>query len=89
MIIDKISMLDLKMLATIDQQLLHAKGLPRELMAIFGGLSLILLMGDFYQFAPIAERALWEEPTIKIKEHGKHLWQSLTNVITLTQQMRQ
>ena len=82
-------MLDLKMFATIDQQLLQAKGLPQDSTAIFGGLSVVLLMGDFYQFAPVVRRALWEEPKIKLEEHGKFLWQSLTSVITLTQQMRQ
>lgn len=89
LIIDEISMLDLKMFATIDQQLLQAKSLPRDSTAIFGGLSVVLLMGDFYQFAPVVGRALWEEPKTKLEEHGKLLWQSLTHVITLTQQMRQ
>ena len=53
LIIDEISMLDLKMLATIDQQLLQAKRLSQESTAVFRRLSLVLLIGDFYQFAPI------------------------------------
>ena len=39
LIINKINMLDLKMFATIDQQLLRAKGLPRNSKAIFKGLA--------------------------------------------------
>ena len=82
-------MLDLKMFATIDQQLLQAKGLPQDSTAFFDGLLVVLLMGDFYQFAPVVGRALWEELKIKLKGHGKFLWQSLTSVIILTQQMLQ
>ena len=89
LIIDEISMLDLKMFATIDQQLLQAKSLLQDSTAIFGGLSVVLLMGDFYQFAPVVSQALWEELKTKLEEHEKFLWQSLTHVITLTQQMRQ
>lgn len=88
LVIDEISMLDLKMFATINQQLLQAKDLLSESTAIFGGLSVVLLMGDFYQFAPVTGRALWEEPKTKMKEHGKYLWQSVTDIIILTQQMR-
>ena len=52
-------------------------------------LSLILLMRDFYQFAPITGQTLLEKPKTKTEEHGKHLWQNLTDIITLTEQMRQ
>ena len=89
LVIDEISMLDLKMFATINQQLLQAKGLSSESTAIFGELSMVLLMGDFYQFAPVTGQALWEKPKTKMEEHGKHLWQSVTDVISLTQQTRQ
>ena len=89
LVINEISMLDLKIFATIDQQLLQAKGLLSESTAIFGGLSVVLLMRDFYQFAPVTGQALWEEPKTEMEKHGKHLWQNVINVITLTQQMRQ
>lgn len=48
-------------------------------------------MGDFYQFAPINGLALWENvpASSEIEQRGKYLWNSLTAVMTLTQQMRQ
>lgn len=71
--IDKISMLSLKMFATIYQQLQLAKRLAQNSTAVFGGLSLVLLLGNLYQFAPIQGHALWENAHTKIEKHGKHL----------------
>lgn len=51
-------MIDLKLLISIDQQLHKVKGLSSHSTTVFGGLSLVVLMGDFYQFSPVLGKAL-------------------------------
>ena len=48
LIIDKISMVSLKLLATVDTQLSQAKGKPDNDTSVLGGLAIVILMGDFY-----------------------------------------
>lgn len=90
LIIDEISILGLKMFATIDQQFVKAKGLLRHSdTVIFGGLSLILLMGRLLSvYANHRACFMGKNQEPSKEKHGKQLWESLTAVITLTQQMR-
>jgi hypothetical protein len=62
MIIDEISMTDLSMLSTINNQCKIAKSLDRSSTDLFGGLPVVIFIGDFYQFPPVRGPALWEEP---------------------------
>ena len=64
MIIDEISMMDLSMLSKINNQLKIAKSLDRSSPDLFGGLPTVIFMGDFFQFLPVKEPALWKEPRI-------------------------
>lgn len=89
MIVDEISMVKLEMLSNIGKQLAKARGLSNSSTAVFGGLPIVIVMGNFYQFPPIAGRPLWGKPQTDDDHNGKTLWLSFSSVITLTQQMRQ
>lgn len=89
LIIDEISMVELDMLSNIGKQLAKARGLGNDSTAVFGGLPIVILMGDFYQFSPVVGRPLWGQPRSDEDHNGKTLWECFDSVITLTQQMRQ
>ena len=91
MIIDEVSMMDLSMLSTINRQCKIARSLDRSSPDLFGGLPIVILMGDFYQFPPVRGPALWQEPRKGKDEdaNGRIIWHQFTNVIILDQQMRQ
>lgn len=57
-VIDKISIINIKLFILIDRQLQRAKILDMSSTLIFGRLFLIVLMGDFYQFASVIEKVL-------------------------------
>jgi hypothetical protein len=91
MIIDEVSMIDLSMLSTIDNQCKIAKSLDRSSPDLFGGLPIVLFMGDFFQFSPVKGPALWQEPRRGNDEDakGRMIWHQFTDVIILDEQMRQ
>jgi hypothetical protein len=90
MIIDEISMTDLSMLSNINTQCKTAKSLDRSSPDLFGGLPIVIFMGDFYQFPPVRGPALWKEPRAgnDEDENGRTIWHRFTNVIILDEQMR-
>jgi PIF1-like helicase len=91
MFIDEISMVDLSMLSTIDKRCKIARSLDRTSTDLFGGLPIVIFMGDFYQFPPIKGPALLQEPRKGNEEDArvKWIWHQFTNVIMLNEQMRQ
>jgi hypothetical protein len=58
MIIDEVSMMDLGMLSTINSQCKIVRSLERSSPELFGGLPIVILMGDFHQFPPVRGPAL-------------------------------
>jgi hypothetical protein len=50
LVIDEMSMIDLKMLSVINDQCKVARSLPRSSPDLFGGLPIVILMGDFFSF---------------------------------------
>ncbi len=89
LIIDEVNMIDLKLLTSIDKQLQKARGSDSHSITVFGGLLLVVLIEDFYQFAPVLGKALWDHPIEDNEVHGKSLWNRFTTTLTLTEQMRQ
>lgn len=73
LIIDELSIILLGLLAIMDKQLRKARGAIVSSTALFSGLSLVILMGDFYQFAPISGYALWDLPYSENEIYGKVL----------------
>jgi hypothetical protein len=53
MIVDEVSMMDLSMLSVIDDHCKTARSLDRSSTDFFGGLPVVILMGDFFQFPPV------------------------------------
>ncbi len=70
-------------------RLTQTKGKTNNDTTVSGGLALVIVMGDFYQFPPVVERSLWTHPVTSEEIHGKGIWNQFTSVITLTEQMRQ
>ena len=91
MIIDEISMMDLSMLSKINNQLKIAKSLDRSSPDLFGGLPIVIFMGDFFQFPPVKGQALWKEPRAGNDEDAtsQMIWHQFTDVVILNEQMRQ
>ncbi len=89
MIMDELSIVEMEMLSNMGKLLAKARGLSNSSIAMFGGLPIVIVMEDFYQFLPIAEQPLWGEPQTDEDHNGKTLWLFFSSVITLTQQMHQ
>ena len=62
MIINEVSIMDLNMLSTINNQCKTAKSLDRSSPNLFSGLPIVIFIGDFYQFPPVRGPSLWKEP---------------------------
>jgi hypothetical protein len=65
MIIDEVSMVDLSALSIINTHCKIARLLDRSSPDLFGGLPVVILMGDFYQFPPVQGQPLWKLPRNK------------------------
>ena len=68
-IVDKMSMVSLDFFATVDLYLGRAKSLYKNLSAVFGGLSIVIFLDDFFQFSPVIKRSLWE---VLLSLHEEH-----------------
>lgn len=53
-------MIDLRLLSSINKQLWKAKKIAPHTISVFGGLLLVVIIGNFYLFAPILEKAFWK-----------------------------
>ncbi len=62
MIVDEINMAKLEILSNMRKQLAKACGFSNFSMAVFRDLPIIIVLGDFYQFPPIAGCLLWGKP---------------------------
>jgi hypothetical protein len=91
MFVDEVSMMDLKMISVINNHCKIAKSLDRSSPDLFGGLPVVILIGDFFQFPPVRGPALWKEPRRGAvdEENGRLLWHQFKQVIILDEQMRQ
>ncbi|KAI3286470.1 hypothetical protein DTO002I6_8141 [Penicillium roqueforti] len=89
--VDEVSMMDLTMISVIDNHCKIAKSLDRSSTDLFGGLPVVIFIGDFFQFPPVRGPALWKEPRTGAgeDENGRLLWHHFKQVIILDEQMRQ
>ncbi len=83
LIIDEVSMIDLKWLTLIDKQVQKEKGLDSHSITVFGALPLVVIIGDFYQFASFLGKALWDHLIGEEEVHGKSFWNRLITILTL------
>ncbi|KAJ5367847.1 hypothetical protein N7541_001788 [Penicillium brevicompactum] len=89
MIIDEISMVDLAALSIINTHCKAARSLDRSSSDLFGGLPIVISMGDFHQFPPVQGQPLWRIPRNETEEDGKLIWAQFKHVVILDEQMRQ
>ncbi len=87
LILDEISMVSLRLLGMIDIRLTQAKGKTNNDIAVLGGLGLVIVMRNFYQFPSITERSLWTCSITEEEIYGQSIWNQFTLVITLIEQM--
>lgn len=73
LILDKISIISLRLLVTIDMHLNQTKSKTNNDIAVLDDLSLIIVMGDFYQFLPVNTRSLWNRLITKKKIYGQSI----------------
>lgn len=66
-------MVSLKLLLTVNIQLIQAKNKTNNNITVLGGLAFIIIIEDFYQFLPIAERLLWSKVVTSNENHGKKI----------------
>src|SRR5439155_17799662 len=85
LIIDEISMVDQAWLGRINRQCAFLRQQEGFTTQIFGGLSIVILMGDFFQFPPVNHGAkpLWKKNNDIMNEEGKMVWERFNNVIML------
>ena len=60
------------------------------MIQMFGDLSIVILMGNFFQFPPInfGAKALWRESDSRLDEEGRMVWERFQSVIILEESMR-
>lgn len=91
MFIDEMSMMDLSMLSVVNNHCRIARSMDRSSPDLFGGLPVVILMGDFFQFPPVRGPALWKEPRENNDEdeNGRMIWHRFQQAVILDEQMRQ
>jgi hypothetical protein len=89
LIIDEISMVSSKLMDSVDKQCKVMKNLNSNSTAVFGGLHVIIVLGDFHQFSPVQAKALWQKQESNDEVRGQQLWHMFKDVVLLDEQMRQ
>lgn len=89
MVIDEVSMIDQSALAIINMHCKAARSLGRDSSQLFGGLPVVILMGEFQQFPPVQGQPLWKHPRSEADQDGKLIWSQFKQVVILDEQMRQ
>ena len=89
MVIDEVSMINLSELGIINTHCKIARSLDRSSPELFGGLPVVILMGDFHQFPPVQGQPLWKAPRNDTEQDGKLIWNQFQQVVILDEQMRQ
>ena len=57
--------------------------------AVFGGLPVVIVLGDMHQFSPVRAKALWQKQESPSKIREQQIWHMFKDVAVLDQQMRQ
>jgi len=89
LIIDEISMVDQAWHGKINQRCAFLRQQEDPMTKMFGGLSIVILMGDFFQFPPInfGAKALWRESDSRLDEEERMVWERFQSVIILEESM--
>lgn len=84
-------MVSLEALAQLDSRCNTVWDLNRQSTTVFGGLPIVILLGDFNQFTPVGGQAIWRQDISQNQDlqAGKSIWAQFHKAVTLTEQMRQ
>jgi hypothetical protein len=90
-ILDEVSMVSLEAFVQLDDRCNTIWDPNRENSTVFGGLPIVILLGDFNQFSPVGGHPIWRQDISynKVLQTGKSIWNRFNKVILLTEQMRQ
>ena len=90
-ILDEISMVSLENLVQINERCNAIWDLSRASDTVFGGLPIVIFLGDFNQFRPVRGHAIWSQTINDIidLQSGRSVWSHFTRVVFLTEQIRQ
>ena len=60
-------------------------------LTVFGGLPIVIFLGDFNQFTPVGEHAVWRQDIFynQVLQARKSIWNQFNKVVLLIEQMRQ
>lgn len=83
-IVDKMSIISLEFLATVDLHFGRTKFLYENLYAVLSRFSDVILLGGFFQFSPVTRQSLWKVPLSPHKKHRQRIWHHFADIITLT-----
>ena len=83
-------MVSLENLVQINERCNAIWDLNRASDTVFGGLPIVIFLGDFNQFRPGRGHAIWSQTINDIidLQSGKSIWSHFTHVVFLTEQMR-
>src|SRR6266536_3396082 len=80
LIVDEIGMVSKRQLHRVNQQCKILFNLPTSSGAVFGGLPIIVTLGDFYQFPPVLDMGLWAPRSTKGPSlYEEEIWLLFTN----------
>jgi hypothetical protein len=81
-------MMDLSMLSTINSQCRITRSLERHSPDLFGGLPIVIFIGDFYQYSPVKGQPLWKDPRAGKDDqaNGQLIWHRFTDVFRLSRE---
>jgi hypothetical protein len=72
----------------VDKQCNAVKNPDGNSTAVFGGLPVVIVLGDMHQFSPVRAKALWQKQESPSEIRGQQIWHMFKDVV-LDQQMRQ
>ena len=75
-IVDEVSMVGLEALVQLDDRCNAIWDLNREGSTVFGGLPIVIFLGDFNQFTPVGGHAIWRQDMFytQVLQAGKSIW---------------
>jgi hypothetical protein len=90
-ILDEVSMVSLEALVQLDNRCNTIWDQNRDNSTVFGGLPIVIFLGDFNQFSPVGGHAIWRQDISynQVLQTGKSIWNRFNKAILLTEQMRQ
>ena len=90
-IIDEVSMVSLENLVQLNDRCNTIWDVNRSSDTVFGGIPIVIFLGDFNQFKPVRGHAIWSQNIdgVAALKSAKAIWSRFTRVVFLTEQMRQ